>query len=73
MVRSADDRLMELFIKVHGNISGSCYLEFEVDDEDTAVGVNVMKDGNLCFSVTREDLMFDVMTMTDEELKESSK
>lgn len=51
-------KLLKLFKLVHGEVTGSCYLE--VDEEETEV--RVMKDGNLCWTATKVDLVFDYIT-----------
>lgn len=50
-----ENELLKLFHEIHGDISGSCYLQIR-EDEDV---VRVMKDGNLCWTATKTDLMFD--------------
>lgn len=54
-----DDRILWIFEKRYGKMTGSCYLELDRDEDEEAVGVNVMKDGNLCWSVSKLDLLFD--------------
>ncbi len=54
--------LIKLFKEVHGDIDAdrsSCYTEIETDDHGKEAAVNVMKDGNLCWSATKLDLVFD--------------
>lgn len=57
-----EERLMWLFEQVHGKITGSCYTEVNTDDDVKAVSISVMKDGNLCWIATREELVFDYLT-----------
>ena len=54
-------KIMEAFTIVHGEMTGSCYTEI-VEDEYMMeeIAVNVMKDGNLCWTVTREQLAFEL-------------
>lgn len=70
-IRSQKERLLWLFAQVHGEVSGSCYAEAveDEDEDDQFIAVNVMKNGNLCWSTTREELMLDFMTMTPDELE----
>lgn len=53
-----DEKLKHMFDVVHGNLTGSCYLEV---DEDSGI-VSVMKDGCLCWSRTKSDLVFEYLT-----------
>ena len=55
----SDDDLMLLFEYVHGRISGACYTKVFTDDEDSPAEVAVIKDGNICWSVTKLDLVFE--------------
>ena len=40
-------------------VSG-CYTEAEEDDSGSAIAVNVMKDGNLCWSANKVDILFEL-------------
>jgi hypothetical protein len=60
------DKLMWLFKQVHGEITGRCSAKVVYDDEMNAIGVSVMKDGNTCWTATKEDLMFDYITRNAE-------
>lgn len=51
------EKLLWLFKQVHGDVTGSCYLEV---DED-ATSVQVMKDGNLCWEATTAELLLDYL------------
>lgn len=59
---SDEEKLLWMFKQVHGEITGSCYLEIEEDDECNPVAVLVRKDGNLCWKATKVDLMFGYLT-----------
>lgn len=60
---SDENKLMWLFEQVHGKITGSCYTELVYDeDNDKLIAVDVMKDGNLCWSASKLDLVFDYLT-----------
>ena len=58
------DKLLRMYKELHGEVTGSCYLEMMIDpdDEYTPIGVQVMKDGNLCSTYTKTDLLFDYIT-----------
>ena len=66
---SDDKKLMWLFEQVHGRITGRCYTEVELDDNQDPVGVSVMKDGNLCWYKSKLDIVFDYLTKHLEGLK----
>ena len=57
-----EDKLLWMFTEVHGDITGACYTEVETDDDGTALGINVMKHGNLCWSASKTDLVFGYLT-----------
>ena len=58
-----EEKLMWMFTQVHGEITGRCYTEIVLDEYGrTPVAVAVMKDGNLCWSATKCDLVFDFLT-----------
>ncbi len=57
-----EQKMMWMFEQVHGKITGSCYTELFYDEYDELAGVNVMKDGNLCWSVPKLNLVFDYLT-----------
>jgi hypothetical protein len=57
-----DEKLMWMFEEVHGKITGSCYTEINYNDDQEPIGVSVMKDGNLCWSRTKSDLVFEFLT-----------
>ncbi len=58
-------KLMWMFKEVQGDIDakrGSCYTEVEEDYSGEPIAVHVMKDGNLCWSKTKLDIVFDYLT-----------
>ena len=59
-----EEKLLWMFTQVHGEIIGACYLEVEIADEFEIeeTRVNVMKQGNLCWSASKVDLVFDYLT-----------
>jgi hypothetical protein len=56
-----EEKLKWMFNQVHGELSGSCNLV--IDDRNGEIGAHVMKGGNLCWSTTKIDLVFDFLTM----------
>lgn len=61
---SDEEKLMALFTKIHGEITGSCYTEIIYDEDHKVFAVDVMKDGNLCWRATKVDLLFDIIDTT---------
>lgn len=57
-----DEKLMWMFEQVHGKVTGKCYTKIVCDEGDSPTGVDVMKDGNLCWSASKTDIMFDYLT-----------
>lgn len=64
-----EEKLKKMFIAVHGDIdndSSSCYLEIiESEDYDNygdTIGVSLCKDGHVCWSKTKVDILFDYIT-----------
>ena len=57
-------KLMWMFEQVHGKITGRCYTEIRYEEDDLCkpIQVDVMKYGNLCWSATKVDLVFDYLT-----------
>ena len=57
---SDEDKLLKLFELKHGKMTGSCSAQVcnpdNLDDESTIVAC--MKDGEICWYDTREDLLF---------------
>lgn len=58
-----EEKLMLMFNEVHGQISSPFYTEIVFNNEQEPVGVNVMKDGSLCWHTSRETLVFDYVTL----------
>lgn len=57
-----EDKLLWMFKEVHGEITGACYIEVECDDMGDPIAVHCMKDGNLCWTKTKLDLVFEYLT-----------
>lgn len=61
---SEDEKILWMFNKVHGEITGACYLEVEYDDEElNPIGVHLMKHGNICWTASKLDLVFDFLLL----------
>jgi len=61
---SEEQKLLRMYKEVHGEESGRCYTEIAYADEypHEAIGVNLMKDGNLVAFYSKTDLLFDYVT-----------
>lgn len=57
-----EDKMIKMFTEVYGEMTGSCYTEIEYNDMMEPCGVNLMKDGNLCWGVTIAELTFLYLT-----------
>ena len=59
---SDKDKLLKLFELKHGKITGSCSAQVcynpDNPDDDNDLVVACMKDGEICWYDTREDLLF---------------
>lgn len=67
MSLSSEEAMMKMFTEVQGEITGSCYTTIDTDDEGDATGINVMKDGNLCWHKSKVDILFDYIALDFEE------
>lgn len=70
---TSEESLMAMFTKVHGEITGACYTEIVYSDEDGPEAVNVMKNGNICWTATKADLVFDYLAMQIDKENEMKK
>lgn len=59
---TSNEKLLAMFEKAYGLISGKCYLEILTNDDGEAVAVAVMKDDNICWSKSKVDIVFDYLT-----------
>jgi hypothetical protein len=61
---SLEDRIMRLYIILNGPLSttGSCEILVASDEWGTATGIECHKDGNVCWFISKEDLLFDYTT-----------
>lgn len=57
-----EEKLMHLFHLSNGPLSPSCTPEIAYDDEGDPIGVNVIKNGDVCWHESRESLVFDFVT-----------
>lgn len=58
-----EEKLIKMFHAVHGEVSGSCYIEVSFNDEQEPDGINLMKHGNFCWHASKSDLLFDYLTI----------
>jgi hypothetical protein len=63
-IMDVEDKLKKMYKDLYGEPSRSCSLELWYDeyDEHELLGVKVMKDGNICSTYTKSDLLFDYIT-----------
>jgi hypothetical protein len=60
---SDEEKMMIMFTAVHGDMTGSCYAEVELhEDTSMPIAIHCMKDGNICWTATKLDILFDYMT-----------
>lgn len=53
-----EDKMIKLYELLHGAISASCYWEYDSENHTLIC----MKDGNECWSKSREELTFEFIT-----------
>jgi hypothetical protein len=56
------EKLLWMFEKVHGEMTGSCSVKCNEDEYGVPVSVSCMKDGEACWTATKVDLLFDFVT-----------
>jgi hypothetical protein len=56
-----EEKLEKMFTEVHGEMTGSCSIEVSYNDYEPD-GIHVMKDGNVCWSKSKIDILFDYIT-----------
>ena len=56
-----EEKLEKMFTEVHGEMTGSCRTEVYHEDYEPE-GIHVMKDGNVCWSKSKTDILFDYIT-----------
>lgn len=59
---TTEEKMLAMFGKVHGEVSRSCSLKVDEDDDGNPASISVMKDGQLCWTVSKTDLLFDYVT-----------
>lgn len=57
-----ENKLLNMFIAVHGEFTSSCYAEVTYDDMGEPNGVACMKDGNLCWGEDIATITFNFLT-----------
>jgi hypothetical protein len=57
-----EQKLLHLFHLKHGDVGRSCSLEVTYDHNLDPVGVDVLKDGGVCWDETRESLLYHYVT-----------
>ena len=56
------EKLLFMFIAVHGEATLSCYTEIQYNDSYDPIAVALMKDGHIAWLKTKEDILFDYLT-----------
>ena len=57
-----EEKLLWMFEQVHGEMTGACYAEVNYSYVDGPVSVSCMKDGQVCWTTNKADLVFDFLT-----------
>lgn len=61
--RTNEEKLLYMFHAIHGEFSSSFTIECVYDDFDNSVcGIDVKKDGSLCWHDSKIDILFDYVT-----------
>jgi len=60
---SDEEKLLHMFKMKHGEMTGSFNAEVILDDDHNPTSVACMNDGGICWSETREELVFYYVTM----------
>lgn len=58
-----EEKMLWMFTKLYGELTGACYAEVELDDQGDATAVNCMKNGMLCWRKSKVDIVFDYLTV----------
>ena len=59
---SEEEKMLYMFELVHGKMTKSCSAAIIKDGDDKPMGVACVKDGDVCWSRSREDLVFEYAT-----------
>lgn len=65
MINSTEKDVLNLFKKVHGEMTLSCSAEVVYDDESNVVGVACMKDNHEMWRSTLVELLFDLCVINE--------
>lgn len=57
-----EEKMTKMFNEIHGVPSLSCYTEVELDEDCNPIYIHLMKDGNICWSMSKADLVFEYLT-----------
>jgi hypothetical protein len=58
-----EQKLLRMFTIVHGEITGQCSAEVVMDDDGyNPIGVGVMKNGQIAWMQSREEILFAYVT-----------
>ena len=56
-----EQKMIRMCEIVHGQLYGQCYFQYDLLSDGYSI-LHVMKDGNVCWSVTKTELLFDYVT-----------
>ena len=60
---TTEEKMMHMFVAVHGEATCSCYWELQYAEESCeATSIACMKDGLVCWDVSKADILFDYVT-----------
>jgi hypothetical protein len=58
------EKMLWMFERVHGEITGACYVEVhEGEDDPEVLTLHLMKHGKSCWTKTKAELVFDFITL----------
>lgn len=58
---TTEEKMMRMFDALHGDL-GQCTARIIEDEYCKPIGVEVLKDGNSCWWISKEDIIFDYIT-----------
>ena len=59
----SDTKMLKMFTEIHGEMSGSCTAQVQYNEDYEAVGVACVKDGQICWEMSKTDLVFEYITL----------